>query len=188
MKYDPMLEAQLAILIGLATGDASEGLETVERNEQRRARNACMLPRDMKPSKEVYEALGFTFEDVDDDVLYQASLPEGWTLKSDGGYWTDLLDEKGRKRGSYFYKGAFYDRNGHMQLIHRYYITYKHVEKINWNSPIKVYAMDRDGTILFEAGECAGEYTTKYEELKREAVTFLDTHYPEWKDASKYWD
>ena len=69
MKYDPVMEAQLAMLIGLTTGDASEGLETVQRNEQCRALSSNMLPRDMQPSMDVYEALGFTFEDVGDDVL-----------------------------------------------------------------------------------------------------------------------
>lgn len=187
MKYDPVMEAQLAMLIGLTTGDASEGLETVQRNEQCRALSSNMLPRDMQPSMDVYEALGFTFEDVGDDVLYQVSLPEGWTLKSDGGYWTDLLDEKGRKRGSYFYKGAFWDRNGHMFLVTRYYITYEHIEKNNWQSPIKLYAMDRGGAILFDAGQCDDFYTPEYKELERKAELFLDTNYPEWKDVSKYW-
>lgn len=188
MKYDPVMEAQLAMLIGLCTGDDSEGLETVQHNEQCRARSSDMLPQDMQPSKKFYETLGFAFEDVGDSVLYQASLPNGWTLKSAGGCWTDLLDEKGRKRGSYFYKGAFYDRNGHMYLVTRYYITYEHIEKNNWRSPIKVYAMDRAGMVLFEAGECEDEYTPEYNELKRAAEVFLDTNYPEWKDVSKYWD
>ena len=188
MSYDPMLEGMLAMAIGMSTGNASEGLEAVQNAEQNRARSACRLPRDMRPSKEAFEAIGFKFEDIGDDVLYQATLPEGWTLKSDGGYWTYLIDEKGRERGSYFYKGAFYDRNGHMNLTQRFHATYDNVDPKDWDSPVKVYVKDADGTILFEAGQCDKAYSDEYDKLMSKAKDYLKTNYPEWEDASKYWD
>ena len=188
MSYDPMLEGLLAMAIGMSTGNASEGLETVQNAEQNRARSACRLPRDMRPNKEAFEAIGFKFEDIGDDVLYQATLPEGWTLKSDGGYWTYLIDEKGRERGSYFYKGAFYDRNGHMNLTQRFHATYEHLDPDDWKSPIKIFVKDTDGTILFEAGQCNEAYSDEYNELMSKATDYLKTNYPEWEEASKYWD
>ncbi len=188
MSYDPMLEGLLAMAIGMSTGNASEGLEAVMNAEQNRARSACRLPRDMRPNKEAFEAIGFKFEDIEDDVLYQATLPEGWTLKSDGGYWTYLIDEKGRERGSYFYKGALYDRNGHMNLTQRFHATYEHLDPDDWKSPIKIFVKDTDGTILFEAGQCDEAYSDEYNELMSKATDYLNTNYPEWEDASKYWD
>lgn len=188
MSYDYESQGMLAFAIAMSTGSSSEGLETVEKLEQNRARNNCMLPIEMEPCRETFEALGFTFEDVDDDVLYQATLPEGWAVKSDGGYWSYLIDEKGRERGSYFYKGAFYDRNGHMSLRQRFSVTSCNIDSDNWESPVKVLVKDIDGTILFDAGQCKKSYTNEYYELVKKAEEYLKANYPDWEDASKYWD
>jgi hypothetical protein len=188
MSYDPMLEGMLAMAIGMGTGNASEGLESVQNAEQNRARSACRLPKDMRPNKEAYESLGFTFEDIGDNVLCQATLPNGWTLRSDGGYWTYLIDEKGRERGSYFYKGAFYDRSGHMNLSQRFRITYDNIGPEDWKSPVKVSAKDADGTIIFEAGQCDKVYSEEYDNLMSKATEYLATNYPDWEDPTKYWD
>ena len=164
MSYDPKLEGMLALAIAMGTGSASEGLEATKNAEQNRARSLCRLPKDMRPSREAFEALGFKFEDIGDDVLCQATLPEGWTLKSDGGYWTYLIDEKGRERGSYFYKGAFYDRSGHMVLKQRFHISTQNIDPENWDSPIRITVVDFDGTVLFDAGQCEKEYSDESKE------------------------
>ena len=187
MSYDSKLEGLLALAISMSTGNASDGLNATQNAEQDRARNMCELPKDMRPSREAFEALGFKFEDIGDDVLYQATLPEGWTLESDGGYWTNLVDDKGRKRGNYFYKGAFYDRNGHMALCQRFGISFQKIDPNNRESPINVYAVDCDGTIIFEAGHCKDTWS-EYEELERQARGYLDSNYPGWEDETKYWD
>lgn len=189
MSYDPMLEGMLAMAIGMSTGSASEGLETVQNEEQNRARVGCRLPIKMKPSKETFEALGFTFEDIGDDVLCKAALPDGWKLKADGGgYWTYLIDEKGRKRGSYFYKGAFYDRSGYMNLSQRFYATYDAADPENWEGPFTVLVKDADDTIIFTAGKCAKVHTDEYKKLMDKATDYLKTNYPDWEDPTKYWD
>ena len=188
MSYDPMLEGMLAMAIGMSTGNAFEGSEAVKNAEQNRARNLCRLPKEMYPSQAAFEAIGFKFKDIGDDVLFQASLPEGWTLKSDGGYWTYLIDDIGRNRGSYFYKGAFYDRSGHMSLSKRFHVTYDNINPEDWESPVKVFVKDADGTILFEAGQCDKKYSEEYDALISQAKHYLNTNYPGWEDASKYWD
>jgi len=54
---------------------------------------------------------GITVVEQYDNLMMRVLLPEGWTFKRDaGGYWTYVLDEKGRKRASFFYKSAFWDR------------------------------------------------------------------------------
>ena len=190
MSYDPKLEGMLAMAIGMSTGSASEGLEAVQNAEQNRARSNCRLPKTMNPSKEAFEGLGFSFEDIDgDDVLCKATLPDGWKLKGDGGgYWTYLIDEKGRQRGSYFYKGAFYDRSGHMNLSQRFHATYDPADPEKWEGPYTVSVKDADGTIIFTAGKCDKTYSDEYEELMKQAKDYLRTNYPEWEDSTKYWD
>lgn len=188
MSYDSKLDGMMALAIAMSTGNASEGLEAVQNAEQCRARSACRLPKKMRPSKEAFENLGFTFQDIDDDVLYQATLPEGWILKSDGGYWTTLIDEKGRNRGSYFYKGAFYDRSGHMSLSQRFQATYDSADPEHWKAPFTVSAKDADGTIIFTAGQCEDAFSQDCDDLMSKAEEYLNTNYPEWKDPTKYWD
>lgn len=190
MSYDPMLEGMMSLAIGMSTGNASEGLDTVQNAEQNRARRNCNLPKKMHPCKEAFEALGFTFEDIPaDDVLCKATLPDGWKLKSDGGeYWTYLIDEKGRKRGSYFYKGAFYDRCGHMNLSQRFQTASDAANPKTWEGPYTISVKDADGTILFTAGKCEKTYSKEYDELMDKAINYLRTNYPEWKDPTKYWD
>lgn len=188
MSYDSKLDAMKALAIAISTGNASEGLEAVQHAEERRARRNWMLPKRMQPSKEAFEALGFTFEDIDDNVLYQATLPAGWELQSDGGYWTTLVDEKGRKRGSSFYKGAFYDRSGHMYLSQRFRVTCVAADPEHYGAPFTVSAKDADDTILFTAGQCKNAFSLECDELMSKAEEYLNTNYPDWKDPTKYWD
>ena len=189
MSYDSMLEGMLAMAIGMSTGNASEGLEAVQNAEQNKARSTYRLPMEMNPSKEAFEALGFTFEDIGDDVLCKATLPDGWKLKADGDrYWTYLIDEKGRKRGSYFYKGAFYDRSGRMYLSRRFHINYDSADPQKRQGPYNVSVKDADDTIIFTAGKCEKTYSHEYEELMQLAKEYLRTNYPEWEDPTKYWD
>ncbi len=188
MSYNSKLASILAMVLGIGTGNASEGLEAVENAEQNRARSLCYLPKNMTPNKEDFESIGFTFEDVGDAVLYQATLPNGWKLESDGGYWTYFIDEKGRNRGSSFYKGALYDRRGEMSLTERFRIDYKRVDTENRESPIKVYVIDTDKNIIFEAGQCEEPYSDEYYCLVDKATDYMNVNYPDWENPSKYWD
>lgn len=191
MSYDSQLEGLMALAIALSTGNASEGIETVQNAEQSKIRNSNRLPRDMKPSRADFEALGFTFTDIGDDVLFEATLPEGWSTQETPGssiLWENLIDDKGRVRGKYCYKGAFYDRYGHMFLDCRYHIIDQYTDPNDWNSPINVVVTDADGSIIFNAGQCQKAYSKEYDELVAKAKEYLDSNYPEWKDVMKYWD
>ena len=188
MKFDPELNAMLALTIAMGTGNASEGLEAVEKAEQSRAQNECMLPKRMDPSKEDFEILGFVFEEVGDEVLYQAKLPEGWTAKTDGGYWTTFFDQKGRKRGESFYKGAFYDRDGYMVLCCSFSVAHEAIVPPDRKNRIRVFVKDCNEKEIYEAGRCKEIYSDRYFKLVKEAEKYLATNYPEWKDPIEYWD
>ena len=187
MSYDSQLEGMLA----MASGNASEGLETVQNAEQSRVRNSSRLPRDMRPSQAAFEALGFTFTDTGDDVLFEATLPEGWSTQETPGssiLWKNLIDDKGRVRGKYCYKGAFYDRYGHMSLSCRYHLDYQNTDPDNYDSPINVVVTDTDGSVIFNAGQCKKAYSKEYDKLLEKAEEYLASNYPEWEDVTKYWD
>lgn len=57
MSYNSKLASILAMVLGIGTGNASEGLEAVENAEQNRARSLCYLPKNMTPNKEDFESL-----------------------------------------------------------------------------------------------------------------------------------
>lgn len=117
MNYDPHRDQQLLFAIAMSTGSVDEGLDAIEKMNHAQARNDSRVPRNMKPSREAFEALGFEFTEIDDNVLIKAKLPEGWTIQAIDGYWSEICDETGKRRATYFYKSAFYDRNGHMVLV-----------------------------------------------------------------------
>lgn len=191
MSYDSQLEGTLAFAIAMGSRNASEGPETVQNTEQNRVKNSSRLPRDMRPSQAVFEALGFTFTDIGDDVLFEATLPEGWQTQEAPGssiLWENLVDDKGRIRGHYCYKGSLYDRYGDMSLSCRYHSTCQRTDPDNYDSPINVVVTDADGSVIFNAGQCKKTYSKEYDELVEKTEEYLKSNYPEWKDVTKYWD
>lgn len=159
-------------------------MNTITKN---RAPNTLMLPRDLRPNKKSFESVGFTFEDVGDDVLYQATLPEGWKLEQTSPYWNNLIDEKDRKRGYSFYENVL-ERTGRMSLSRRFIISAVFTNSEDPQSSITVSVKDFNGTIVFPAGECNEFFTPEYETLIQKCTQFLESNYPEWKDPDKYWD
>ena len=117
MNFDPLRDQQLLFAIAMSTGSVNEGLDTIEKMNHISAQKNSRVPRNMMPNREAFEALGFEFTEIDDDVLIQVKLPDGWTVKPIDGYWSEICDENGKRRATYFYKSAFYDRNGHMVLV-----------------------------------------------------------------------
>ena len=191
MSYDSQLDCILALAIGMSSGNASEGLEAVQNAMQNRVKNSNRLPRDMRPSQAAFEALGFTFTDIDDDVLFEATLPEGWSTQETPGssiLWENLVDNKGRIRGSYCYKGTPYNQSGYMSLSCRYRSTYQYTDPNNYDSPINVVVTDADGSVIFNAGQCKEAYSEEYDMLIAKTKEYLKSNYPEWKDVTKYWD
>ncbi len=60
-----------------------------------------------------------------DNILVNATLPEGWTKKPTNHYmYTDILDEKGRNRASCMYKAASHDRDGRTTVLKRFSAGY----------------------------------------------------------------
>lgn len=180
-------------------------------------RNA-QLPKDCSDAcRKALEAAGVKFwEPVSGDPLFRhATLPEGWEIKpTDHDMYSDLLDEQGRKRASVGYKAAFYDRWAMLSSCRRFEAGYY---KDDYGDPdAQVFAGIKDGGKLVWRGKFVDdireiallpEKKEKNDELgwvhnawggkdcvfpsdvcRLAATKLLSTLYPNWDDATAYWD
>ena len=69
-------------------------------------------------TEESLKALGFTLgAPIPNDPLFrEGSIPEGWTMRSEGSIHTALIDADGNHRGYLSYKAASYDRWAQLQV------------------------------------------------------------------------
>ena len=173
----------------------SNVLEHMEKEGQKRAVNNTMVAKKMFPSRKKWEELGFTFTDIPgDNLLCNATLPEGWKLEAtDHSMWNNFIDEQGRERGSMFYKAAFYDRDAHMQLYNRYKVIKDYLDD---HVTTEVYFGNPEEK-LFVAGQIHKDYSSQesidayFDELERLqylADNFANLYYPNWRDETAYWD
>lgn len=146
------------------------------------------------PRKEL-EELGFVFGEAADDIFTYVQFPEGWTKSpTDHSMWSDLVDDKGRRRGGIFYKAAFYDRSAHMNLDSR--IRYSRDYD---NDEVFQYKVYRDGEVIHETeavqpeGWTSGNryndaYWAAEDKASKEVNTWLEENYPDWENPMAYWD
>jgi hypothetical protein len=155
-----------------------------------------ILPKDC-PRADL-EKLGFKFGKDADDLFVNVEFPSGWSKKaSDHSMWSELLDDKGRKRAGIFYKAAFYDRSAHMQLERRYIVNNEYLnatgEKHDWKSeqePAKrrVIVEDRsDNKALYQSESFDRRDYACEENLRRVAVAWMSEHFPQHEDVTAYW-
>ena len=181
------------LLEAMITGKSDGQIEKQESRGQSSLVNSDTLPTKMDDlDRVILEKAGVVFGDVvkGDEIFQYAELPEGWRKNpTDHSMWSELLDEKGRKRAGIFYKAAFYDRNAYLHCEHRYSYRndYDH-EKAN--NEIVVLVTDCGKTI----------HTTKalpLPERERYNVTdiayaaaneWLNENFPNWTDAGAYWE
>lgn len=74
--------------------------------------------------REWLQASGITVVEQYDDLMMRVILPNGWCISNNEVYWSYLLDEKGRERASFFYKGSFWDRDSFLHFQRRFSISY----------------------------------------------------------------
>lgn len=190
------LEARNPAAIGaLARGDLENflvaatpgGIEAQEAAGQATFCAKQILPKELRHvTREQLEAIGFKFGTDHDDIFVNATLPAGWTKKaSDHSMWSYLLDAKGRKRASIFYKAAFYDRSASMSMDCRYSLS--RYEKGSDSDRTRICALDGN-TEIKDFGEYALGDRNRRDVLEFEANTWMNEHYPNRDDAFAYWD
>ena len=106
-------------MAGILVEGRDNYIENMEARGQQELVASVLFPTERE---EGFEALGFTFGDPlpGDPLFCNAEFPEGWRLvASDHSMWSEIVDETGARRGSVFYKAAFYDRRAFAQLDKR---------------------------------------------------------------------
>ncbi len=180
------------ILIRAMMGEKNV-VDHVEAEGQARAVASTMMAKEMEPSREEWEKLGFTFTDIPgDEVLCEASLPEGWSMEeTDHPMWINIVDQNGMKRGSMFYKAVFYDRVARMSLHCRYGAFSDYSAD---GSIVEIYFGSSDAQEkLFVAGKLnrstlSKEFFKEQDRLLAVAEKFGDKNYPDWRNINAYWD
>lgn len=187
---DPMSRWTPAVMQAAAAGDLANvvaastpgGIEAQEAAGQRDAVRSQRLPKDgtQANSREGWERLGFVFHEDDDDIFVNVTFPPGWRLEAtDHSMWSNLLDDKGRKRASMFYKAAFYDRSAHIRRSRRFNTDVYHQDG--------VVATDC-GRVIKNFGKVDRRAWNEQDAKGEEARAWLTANYPDWENPDAYWD
>lgn len=174
---------------------SSNAIEFQESQGQKSFVNSDTIPtegpfynREPEKNKAILEAFGFKLlGEVPGDPIFQfVEMPAGWKkVPTEHSMWSDVVDDKGRKRMAIFYKAAFYDRSAHYHFLSRFSVKrdyeaegnglaiahIKDGEKIIFSTqPIKL--------LTFSTGDIA----------TKTAIEWLTEHYPNWQDPTAYWE
>jgi len=189
-EHDP-----LGFLMDAMTRGASGAIMGQESQGQRSFVGSDTLPSRMgDDDKRELEAAGVKFMDaVEGDPMFTyVELPKGWKkIPTDHSMWSNLVDDKGRERAAMFYKAAFYDRSAHLNATRRYSYGADYGEDARKRGVSVAHVRDRKA-VIFSTPETPvsndnERWAAQYVNDKI-ALAWLDEHYPEWRDASKYWD
>lgn len=190
-------EIDAIVMLARAMGGEKNVIEHMEAEGQQQACKCSYVAREMYPNRYAWERLGFVFTDIPNDcVLCKAILPEGWSIQpTEHSMWNNILDEKGRKRASMFYKAAFYDRDANMRLRCRYGVRSNYIDDEHTTSEIY---FGNENEKLFVAGQIHIDENLSWEEkrplynkedkLRDAAEAFGKENYPEYEDPLAYWD
>lgn len=154
--------------------------------------------------------MGIVFGDPIDDLFVAVQLPEGWKkVPTEHSMGSNLLDDRGRKRASIFYKAAFYDRSAFISLTRRF--SYSVDPVCGWDDPD--YKKHEWHCIVTDCGEIIWasdkrvepepeysqsdvneerlawlDWSDRKARLRKLGLAWLEEHYPNWEDPLAYWD
>lgn len=201
-----------ALLYAKEGESPSRAIENQEKRGQRavvtnkrlpKATNYCsgyQSKNDTDFTRQQYEKMGIKIIDDYDDLFWNVQLPEGWDIKATSHpMWNELLDDKGRKRASFFYKAAFYDRDAFTNFETRYttYVDhtadYAEVGYESWCKSPTIGHVKDCGEIIYStaAKDSFDDYRIQDEvekSIKEELENYMTEHYPDYKDVNAYWD
>lgn len=183
-----------ALLGEVTPGEAIEGQES---SGQISFVDSDTLPTKMNcvgSAQDVLGAMGIKIiGPVPNDPLFlYVELPPGWTkVTTDHNMWSNLLDDKGRKRAAIFYKAAFYDRDAHLDPITRYTYGSDYDRQEKENAAVAI-ATDC-GKVIFSTTpvplpEDARKGYDLKEEARKEAKAWLIQNFPDWENPGAYWE
>lgn len=191
----------LLLLAGPLGGGSPDFIYEMEKQGQKElASQNSRLPSEGSTDP-IWEKLGFKWGDpVDGDPLFRnVEMPAGWSIKpTNHDMHSDLLDDKGRKRGSVFYKAAFYDRKAMLHTAPRYSHYSIGVDPNEYAKSQTGVVKDWDGTVVFksEVFEDNPDYTDAtcpydqraFSRAYDAAKNWLKANYPDFSNPAAYWD
>lgn len=81
--------------------------------------NSNKLPVHMSPNQETFETAGFTFANIDENNMYEATLPKGWSIVEVSDptlpIKKNFVDSEGRIRG-YCFWDTYFDGDGSLKI------------------------------------------------------------------------
>jgi hypothetical protein len=170
-------------------GGNPRGIEAQEARGQQEVANTDTLPKDMGGNEKALKDMGFKIEGPvpGDNLFVYATLPPGWKKKpTDHDLYTDLVDDKGRVRGSIGYKAAFYDRWANLSMKRRIQLS------VDYDNKTAGVALVKAGdTLLFKTKEHKSDKKMAYdlrEDARAEAVAWLKKYFPDYDSPAAYWD
>lgn len=182
------------MLENLFVASSPGGIEAQEARGQRELVASTTLPIKFNVgTREELENFGVVYGEPD-GLFAPVQLPEGWrTEATDHSMWSNLLDDKGRKRASIFYKAAFYDREAFVNVKRRYGLsTYEPCDAAGnpkeWGEHTHFQVTVQDaGTNIHTVGLYKDGDYNESDCLYEEAKLWLETNYPEWESRVAYW-
>lgn len=126
----------------------------------------------------------------DDAMFCPVKLPPGWSKRrTDHSMWSDLVDDKGRKRASIFYKAAFYDRAAHVRPCRRFTVDCRYDGRGN---VVAVEIRDAGHALHVIPFAVANEglgyaYYEAVRRVEAAAAEMLRALLPDCDDVSAYW-
>jgi hypothetical protein len=202
---EKMLEITPAVLSAIKDGNTENllaaltpgGIEAQEAAGQVALVNSAVLPKTMLNgcTREKLEAMGIRFLDDADQIFVNVQLPSGWKKQAtDHSMWSDLLDDKGRKRAAIFYKAAFYDKHAHISLCSRYSVDNhgfadEHGNSVKFGQHSHLITTCKDGETVIHVGLLRAQDAYGLSENHYAlAESWLNENFPEWQNPLSYWD
>lgn len=188
----------------IALGGTAGAIELQERLGAGDVRHTDRFPIERRGiTDDQLTAIGFALGAKIDDLFQSVQLPPGWKKDATGhDLWTYVVDAKGRKRFSIFYKAAFYDRSAFANGERRFRVCrdYDTEKKTKKNT---VIVMDGDIELhrivgelkenKYEYGDEAGRqqwltWSREGDTLEAQARAWLTAKYPKWEDWTAHWN
>lgn len=178
------------------------GIEASEKRGQMQQANAQTLPFELgqrrngkiEDARKPWQALGFMFGEMSDDIFVNVTFPKGWKKKpTDHSMWSEIVDNKDRVRGMIFYKAAFYDRSAHAHLSCRFSVTNDYAKP-----HATVSVKDACGEVQFKVtglespdwnGDraAAENLSVKQDEARAACYAYLNSNFPDHESPLAYW-
>ena len=154
-------------------------------NLNKEERITCLVPCKKLPSTRSFMKLGFSFRVIPNSELCLATLPQDWKSVAGEDFWLYLIDEKGRQRGSYIYEPP---GNNFMVLDKRFDIFPEYDPDDSTKKFTYIFVRDRTNNIILFSERCETEDFVEKNRQINKARDYLNVHYPDWENPTKYWD